>query len=173
MDEPQALFGLLDRLAAVRRADASAVRHAPRAVSGYESARIRLDAAAAQRVARTRAGSGLQGSPSQTRASLVEARIRRTFVLLNEYREALESKADLHWLGILLHAVNQDAARTFDEAAQLRPESPEFSAERVRCFADLEQLLRTLRGPHPPSDYELAHAMDALIVQLVRAQAAQ
>ena len=98
----------------------------------------------------------------------MDPRIRGTFALLNEFRSAVESRADPHWLGILLHAVRQDAMCTFDAAARLRAETPEFSADKARCLGDLEKLLRGLRAQDPPEGDELRHAMDALIVQLVQ-----
>lgn len=174
MDDSQALIGLLDRLAEARHVGAAGARPTPRFGVGYEAdlGRTRLGAAALRvdglHVLQARTSRSSQRVLGQRRSELLEARIRRTFALMNEYRTALESRADSHWLGILLHAVCQDATFTFNAAAKLRPETAEFSADKTRCLSDLEQLLRTMRDQQLPSDYELTHAMDALIVHLVQ-----
>jgi len=174
MDDSRALVGLLDRLAAVRRADASRTRHSMRTDTAYGAAlgRVRFGAGAVQTddLRFGAVGPGHASGGRQGRDAVVDDCVRRTFVLLNEFRDAFTLKADPHWLGILLRAITQDAAHTFDAAAKIRRESPEFTVDKARCLADLEQLHRDLRSPRPPSDHDLAHAMDALIVQLVRVQ---
>ncbi len=174
MDDSQALMRLLDRLADVRQASASGTRPTPRADTAYEPEleRPALGAVAVYRggwrSVQARTGRLLQRQLRQRRAALVDPLIRGTFALLNEFRTAVESRADPHRLGMLLHAVRQDAMSTFDAAAKLRPETPQFSADRARCLSDLEELLRGLCGQNPPDGRDLRHAMDALIVQLLR-----
>ena len=173
MDDSQALMRLPDRLADVGQASASGTRPTPRADTGYEPEleRPALGAVAVCRgglCVQARTGRSLQRQLSQRRAALVDPLIRGTFALLNEFRAAVESRADPHRLGILLHAVRQDAMSTFDAAAKLWPETRQFRADRVRCLSDLEELLRGLRGQNPPEGHDLWHAMDALIVQLLQ-----
>jgi len=176
MDDSRALVGLLDRLAEVRRVDATRARPTTGDETSYgsEFGRGRFGSAAVQRdglrLVQGGAGFSAGGSSRQSRDAMVDDCVRRTFVLLNEFRDAFKLRADPHWLGILLRAISQDATYTFEVAAKVRRESPEFSADKARCLADLEQLHHALRSPNLPSEPDLAHAMDALIVQLVRVQ---
>jgi len=174
MDDSRALAGVLDRLAAVRRADAPH-RSSLRAGTAYGSVpgRAQMGLLAPPdrlRLIQWSAGGFVHRAGGPSRDAMVDDCVRRTFALLNEFREAFQHRADPHWLAILLQAIGQDATYTFDTAAKVRRESAEFSADKARCLADLEQLHRALRGPSPPSEHDLAHAMDALIVQLIRVQ---
>jgi hypothetical protein len=176
MDDSRALAGLLDRLAEVRQINTARKKFPSRLGAGFEADAARVRAGSPTEssdrlrfIGLGRGGRAVHGPSGTGPQALIGTCIRHTYSLVSEFRSALESRADAYWLGILAQAVRHDAAVTFDTAARVTAETPEFTADKLRCLDELDALVRATRGQGPrPSEHELLHAMDGLIVQLVR-----
>jgi hypothetical protein len=101
-------------------------------------------------------------------STLTLAPMRRVVLLAGEFRAQCQSRATAAQLAEVLKAAIPCAHCAFDVYShrQLGPQGLGF--ENERCLADLGALVQALNADVAPPLQELEHALDALLVQLVR-----
>ena len=107
----------------------------------------------------------------------VGAQVRHILLFVEEFRALCELKSRPQRVAEVLGAVIAAARIGFDLVAKMRIGDPHGdllgAAEgESRCLCELELLLGALRLNGRPSEHELAHAMDPLIMLCVRFDAA-
>jgi hypothetical protein len=100
--------------------------------------------------------------------SLQETPIRRVLLLVEEFRKQCRIEANARVLAVVLKAVIARACQAFSVVTQGRRGATRFGPDNDSCLVDLLKLLNALNADEMPSPFDLAHAMDALIIQLVR-----
>ena len=100
--------------------------------------------------------------------SLQETPVRRVLLLVEEYRAQRQIGASPRVLAVVLKAVIARACQAFSVVTQGRRGAARFGPDNDSCLVDLLKLLNALNSDEAPSSFDLAHAMDALIIQLVR-----
>jgi hypothetical protein len=98
--------------------------------------------------------------------------VRRTSLLLQEFRSRCQLNATAPRLALALKAVIGCAGNAFLLACQDERGASRFSIDNETCLLDLLELLGALDTRAVRSPFDLAHAMDALLIQLVRIEAA-
>jgi hypothetical protein len=98
--------------------------------------------------------------------------VQRTSLLLQEFRSRCQLSATAPRLALVLKAVIGCAGNVFLLACQDERGASRFSTDNESCLLDLLGLLEALDSSAARSPFELAHAMDALLIQLIRIEAA-
>ncbi len=101
-------------------------------------------------------------------AARQEARVRRAILLVDEFRSHCMAGANARLLAVVLEATIRCAHHLFTGITQGECATAQFAADSNACLTDLMRMLETLTAGDTPPAFELAHAMDALIIQLVR-----
>jgi len=97
-----------------------------------------------------------------------EARVRRTIVLVEEFRADCSAGANAYLLSVVLQATIRCAQQLFAGSFLGECASPQFADDSHACLDDLLRMHKTLCGGAMPPAFDLVHAMDALIIQLAR-----
>ncbi len=116
-------------------------------------------------------GPALCGTPGPGREALSpqqEACVRQAILLVEEFRSDCRSGADARLLSVELKATIRCAHQLFSGGFRGECASPQFADDSNACLADLQRMYETLTSGAKPPPFELAHAMDALIIQLAR-----
>lgn len=92
---------------------------------------------------------------------------RRVLHLVERFRFKCRQRSATGQLADLVEALIPCAKAGFDLVAEMRA-GRGLTTDELRCLADLDRLLRGLRCEKRPSDEELVHVMDSLIVECVR-----
>jgi len=109
--------------------------------------------------------------PRDERPAPFDIPLRPIFILVEVFRAQCRQAARPRRLGAVLGATIRLARQCLAQADALCHRDAMLGADNERCLHDLEALLRTLVDDDPPPPPDLLHAMDALIVQLVRIDA--
>jgi hypothetical protein len=104
---------------------------------------------------------------------LVGAQVRHILLLVEEFRALCELKAGPHPMAEALEAAIAAARVGFELVAKMRVEDPHVNPHGApegdsRCICELERVLSALRVSGYPSEHELEHAVDPLIMMCVR-----
>jgi hypothetical protein len=109
-------------------------------------------------------------------AQQIKHQIRHILTSVAAFRLLCESGSEPNGMADVLEAVIRCCRDGFELVAKMRAERSHAEQllidDESRCALDLEALLRALRGGSFLPAHELAHAMDPLIVQCVRMDAA-
>jgi hypothetical protein len=106
------------------------------------------------------------GDASQLRHEL-RSRLRRAFVLIDQYWLLCRLDSERHRLEALVQALISETRGCFDTAAMLRADislAALVNVDHAQCVGELEALARTLRGGSALSALELMHALDSVVV---------
>ncbi len=102
----------------------------------------------------------------------LKVQARRVLHLIERFRFHCHQRSTSSQLADIVHAVIEGGKGGFDLVLELRSGKGRPCADERRCLDDLEHLLQLLREEHRPPAEELDHAMDSLIVECVRWDAA-
>lgn len=94
--------------------------------------------------------------------------IRRVFALIDEFRLQCNRHAGSEAIAQALAAVVDLAGRALPRTACNLRSGKRLGAENAYCLEELQALLRALQANQMPATFDLCHAMDSLIIQMVR-----
>ena len=97
-----------------------------------------------------------------------EAQVRQAILLVEEFRSDCMAGASARLLSVELKATIRCAHQLFTGGFRGDCASQQFADDSNACLGDLLRMHETLSAGDLPPAFELAHAMDALIIQLAR-----
>jgi hypothetical protein len=104
------------------------------------------------------------GDLGEVLARRVGQRIRIVLAEVDRFRDLASRRGEVPALDALAQEIVHDATACFIEATILRGDDVAMNPDHAACLADLRDFAAALRGAEPPSQTDLMHALDSLIV---------